>query len=158
MKDVARQQRVSRATVRNLVKRFNGEGIDGLRDKPRSGRPRKLDWEQLRGALLQSPQNFGYPVQGCNRDLLLDYIKRTYGVSYRPPHIYWIVRRVGFRSLVPRPHSYAADGGGSWRVEKNVGIPLAESSCGMWVEDEATVNLETRLKEGFCSPGEPPLW
>jgi transposase len=59
--------------------------------------------------LLQSPQNFGYPAQGWNRDLLLDYIKRTYGVSYHPQHIYWIIRRLGFRSLVPRPHNYAAD-------------------------------------------------
>ncbi len=109
VKEVARQQRVSRATVRNLVKRFNEEGIDGLRDKPRSGRPREIDWEQLRDVLLQSPENFGYPVQGWNRDLLLDYIKRTYGVSYHPQHIYWIIRRLGFRSLVPRPRSYAAD-------------------------------------------------
>lgn len=109
VKDIARQQRVSRATVRNLVKRFNEEGIDGLHDKPRSGRPRELDWEQLKEVLLQSPQNFGYPVQGWNRDLLLDYIKRTYGVSYHPQHIYWIIRRLGFRSLVPRPRNYAAD-------------------------------------------------
>lgn len=109
VKDIARQQRVSRVTVRNWVKRFNEEGIDGLSDKPRSGRPRKIDWERLREVLFQSPEKVGYPVQGWNRDLLLDYIKRTYGVSYHPQHIYWIIRRLGFRSLVPRPRSYAAN-------------------------------------------------
>ncbi len=42
-------------------------------------------------------------------------------------------------------------------MEKNVGTPLAESSCDMWVEDEATVNLETRLKRVFAPRGTTPV-
>ncbi|MEM3526003.1 MAG: helix-turn-helix domain-containing protein [Candidatus Jordarchaeaceae archaeon] len=79
MKEVARQQRVSRATITNLVKKFNEEGIDSPIDKPRSGRPQKLDWEQLRGFAPRDHKNFDYPAQGWNRDLLLNNIRRTYG-------------------------------------------------------------------------------
>lgn len=107
VKDVAHQQRVSRVTVTNWIKRFNKEGVKGLYDKPRSGRPPKMDWKQLKEVLLQSPEKFGYPTQGWTRDLLLDYIRKTYGVSYHPDHIYWIVHQLGFRPLVPRPCNYA---------------------------------------------------
>jgi hypothetical protein len=42
-------------------------------------------------------------------------------------------------------------------VEKNVGTPSAESSCDLWVEDEATVNLETKLKRVFAPRGATPV-
>jgi len=60
------------ATVRRWISRFNGEGISGLADRPRSGRPR-LGGRQLAGriaALLRPPgpwtlprirQYFGWP-------------------------------------------------------------------------------------------------
>jgi len=33
---------ISRATLRRWVRRFNAQGIDGLIDRPRPGRPRKI--------------------------------------------------------------------------------------------------------------------
>ena len=37
---------VSRDTITNWIKRFNAAGIDGLLDRPRSGRPRKITSDQ----------------------------------------------------------------------------------------------------------------
>lgn len=37
---IAHRVRFSRETVVRFIKRYNGEGIAGLSDKPRSGRPR----------------------------------------------------------------------------------------------------------------------
>lgn len=42
-------------------------------------------------------------------------------------------------------------------MEKNVGTPLADSSCPLWVEDEATVNLETRRKRVLAPRGTTPV-
>ena len=43
----ARQAGMDRQTLRDWVIRFNGEGVEGLRDRPRSGRPSWLDDGQL---------------------------------------------------------------------------------------------------------------
>ena len=42
-------------------------------------------------------------------------------------------------------------------MEKNVGKPLAESSCDLWAEDEATVNLETKLRRVIAPRGTTPV-
>ena len=43
----AKYLQVSRRMVNEWVKRFNEKGIDGLIEKPRSGRPRALSTEQF---------------------------------------------------------------------------------------------------------------
>src|SRR3954469_15596242 len=51
------------ATVRSWIERFEAEGVAGLRDRPRSGRPRKADAvarEQIRFDLEQGPAKQGY--------------------------------------------------------------------------------------------------
>ena len=43
----ARQAGMDRQTLRDWVIRFNAAGLEGLRDRPRSGRPSWLDDRQL---------------------------------------------------------------------------------------------------------------
>lgn len=45
--DAATAAGMDRQSLRDWVHRFNAEGPDGLRDKPRSGRPARLNEEQL---------------------------------------------------------------------------------------------------------------
>jgi Winged helix-turn helix/DDE superfamily endonuclease len=45
--DAARRAGMDRQTLRDWVIRFNAEGVDGLRDRPQSGRPSWLDDGQL---------------------------------------------------------------------------------------------------------------
>lgn len=45
--DAATAAGMDRQSLRDWVHRFNAEGPDGLRDKPRSGRPARLSEEQL---------------------------------------------------------------------------------------------------------------
>ena len=40
---IAQRAAVDPQTLRDWVERYNNEGVDGLKDKPRSGRPQKLD-------------------------------------------------------------------------------------------------------------------
>ncbi|MFQ3199244.1 MAG: transposase [Paraglaciecola sp.] len=44
----AKYLHVSRPMVNEWVKRFNHEGLEGLKEKPRSGRPRALSTEQMK--------------------------------------------------------------------------------------------------------------
>src|ERR1700684_1023892 len=51
----ARALRVSRPTVIKWRKRFSAEGIDGLADRARSGRPKTIDAAQIIAATLDPP-------------------------------------------------------------------------------------------------------
>jgi len=55
---------VCEATVRRWLRRFNAEGLAGLSDKPRSGRPATYPPEavgELIAASLTAPQELGLP-------------------------------------------------------------------------------------------------
>jgi transposase len=53
----ARQAGMARQTLRDWIVRFNAEGIEGLRDRPKSGRPTSLDEGQLavKALVLRGP-------------------------------------------------------------------------------------------------------
>jgi transposase len=83
---VCKQYGVSRENLRHWVSWYNDEGIAGLEDAPRAGRPPKLSAEQL-AALKQRvsvPPDIGR--DGVGRWRAADVqrlIKRDYGVEYR---------------------------------------------------------------------------
>ena len=55
----ARAAGMDRQTVRDWVHRYNAEGVEGLRDRPRPGRPCALDEGQqaaLKGLILRGPR------------------------------------------------------------------------------------------------------
>jgi transposase len=58
---------VSGSGVRQIINRFNCEGLAGLADRPRPGRPRKTDGryvDLLKRAVSADPRDAGYPF-GC---------------------------------------------------------------------------------------------
>ena len=106
--DAATAAGMDRQSLRDWVHRFNAEGPDGLRDRPRSGRPARLSEEQLqeldaiveagpaletdgvvrwRCADLQRVIAEKYSVALCERSvgrILND--RRFHHVSVRPQH------------------------------------------------------------------------
>ena len=79
------------------AKRFNKAGIEGLKNNPRSGRRPCLSDKQLhelKGILLnESPQNFGYNAGTWTGMMLIDFISKKYGVSYKKANIYILLKR-----------------------------------------------------------------
>jgi transposase len=83
----------------NWVERFDREGIEGLRDKPRSGRrPRltEVQGQDLQSVLLRSPEEFGYNTASWSAPLVRDYIQKEYQVEYKHANIYNLLRKLGF--------------------------------------------------------------
>jgi transposase len=84
----------------NWVHRFEQEGIKGLKDKPKSGKPARLTRDQKNEikALLQSKlaSEFGYNTGTWNGPILMDYVKNTYGIEYKKAQIYNILKEIGF--------------------------------------------------------------
>ena len=76
---------MDRQTLRDWVHRYNAEGIEGLRDRPRAGRPCRLDQGRqaaLKALVLRGPK---LERDGCVawrvRDLR-DLVERRFGVGY----------------------------------------------------------------------------
>jgi transposase len=89
---------VSFKQILNWADRLENEGLAGLRDKPRSGRPKKLTGEQLsylRSSLLESPEESGYNTGCWSGPVVCDYILKTFGVEYRTG-VYSLLSSMGF--------------------------------------------------------------
>jgi transposase len=88
----------SHKSICNWVHRYNAEGVEGLKDRPRSGRHSRLDASQklkIKEAVLQSPtlENFSSGV--WTWALVAEYILRNFGVSYKKAQIYNILHSLG---------------------------------------------------------------
>lgn len=86
--------------ITNWVHRFEQEGIEGLKDKPGRGRKPSLSGEQMRALsdllLIDSPVAHGYNSETWTGPLLIDWIKKNFGIEFKKAQIYNIVKQLGF--------------------------------------------------------------
>jgi transposase len=102
----ARNAGMERQTLRDWVHRYNAEGVDGLLDRPRSGREPRLNEDQLAefDKIVETPPN---PVaDGVVRwrcaDLKAQIAKR-FSVELSERSVGRILNERGFRKLTARP-------------------------------------------------------
>lgn len=84
----------------NWVHRFEEEGLKGLKDKPKSGKPSRLSSEQKNELNIilhnKKPGEYGYINTNWTGPLLMEHIKSTYGIKYSKAQIYNILKEIGF--------------------------------------------------------------
>jgi transposase len=83
----------------NRADRFDAEGLEGLRIRAGRGRHCLLTEEQkcrLQGALLKTPEIFGYSTSSRSGPLSGEHIKKTFNVSYRQATVYKLMHEPGF--------------------------------------------------------------
>ena len=81
---IAQMHNLSVASIYNQVKRFQTEGIGGLPDKPKSGRPSKAtaEYVQLLEQTLQSdPKDKGYAFNVWTQARLRQYLAQQTGIE-----------------------------------------------------------------------------
>jgi transposase len=97
---IAAELGVSERTVRRWVKRFTAQGLAGLADAPRSGRPATYPPEAV-GALvaasLTDPHDLGLPFGSWTLDRLTAYLRETQGIAMRLRRIGEILQAAGLR-------------------------------------------------------------
>ena len=92
--------------------RFEAEGLSGLADADKPGRPRRLDEEQLQQiqiALRSSPADFGLTANLWDGKLLSHFISQRFGVDLKIRQCQRLFRQLGFRLRKPRPLIAKAD-------------------------------------------------
>lgn len=84
--------------IANWVHRFDKEGIEGLRNKPKSGRKSKLNEHQKQRikklVLEETPEKYGYETAIWTGPLIIDWIKKNYSIEYKKAQIYNIFKQM----------------------------------------------------------------
>jgi|SRR5579863_2608523 len=80
---IAKVVRETDQTVRNWLKRYLAEGIEGLKDRPGGGAPAKVTKayeEQLLAAVRRRPRSLGQPYSMWTLQRLADYMAEQTGI------------------------------------------------------------------------------
>ncbi len=110
--EAARVTGMDRQTLRDWVVRYNSEGVEGLHDRPRPGRPAQLTPAQL--AELERLVEAGpdIDVHGVVRWRCVDLqaeIKQRFEVEVSERHVGRLLKRLAFTRLSVRPRHPEAD-------------------------------------------------
>src|SRR6059058_6256303 len=142
--EAARAASMDRQTLRDRVHRYNAEGVEGLRDRPRPGRPCALDEGQqatLKALVLRGPR---LERDGCvawrARDLCA-LVEERFGVRYGESGMLKLLKGLDLSWQKTRPVHPEADPKAqerfkrtcpAWSRGSRASAPGSGSSCGSW--------------------------
>lgn len=85
--EIASIVRQNEQTVRNWLKRYQTEGLEGLADAPRTGAPRKVNQayrEQVVNVVRQRPRSLDQPFSTWTLQRLVEYMAQQTGLRVSP--------------------------------------------------------------------------
>lgn len=97
---IAAQVQLDAETVRRWIKRFNEEGVEGLKERPRSGRPAIYSQEEVSLAVqtaLTDPQTLDLPFASWTLDRLVVYLKEKKGLQMKRSRLGELLLAEGLR-------------------------------------------------------------
>jgi transposase len=97
---IARELRLCQATVRAWLKRFNRQGVVGLQERARPGRPATYTAAQVGEVIataLISPRDLGLPFASWTLDRLQAYLSDVEGIGMKRTRIDELLLAEGWR-------------------------------------------------------------
>jgi putative transposase len=88
----------SKAWAYKWLTRFKRQGLDGLKDRPRSGRPPDVSEEKL----LEIRRELSENPSGWRAKEVMNIIHKKTGVKYHEVHVYRLLHKWNFSAKVPR--------------------------------------------------------
>jgi transposase len=110
--EAARLAGMERQALRDAAVRYNAEGLAGLHDRPRAGRPCRLDEARraaLRQLVLAGPAVEATGLSAWTLPELCREVEARWGVGYHPSHMGKLMRRLGLSRQKARPAHPKAD-------------------------------------------------
>jgi transposase len=110
--EAARLAGMERQALRDAVNRYNAEGLDGLEDRPKPGRPPGLtegEEATLAALILRGPDPERSDISAYRREDIATLIGRHFGKCYHPASLSKVLRRMGFSRQKARPAHPNAD-------------------------------------------------
>jgi transposase len=104
--DVAKIVGITKTSVSRINQVYQKEGLSGIPDKAREGRPSKLTNEQKEQikemVLTKAPVEVGFPAEfNWTAGLIVKFVKREYGLNYSIRGITGIFERLGLSYTRP---------------------------------------------------------
>jgi transposase len=97
---IATTLRLTQATVRQWLKRFDAHGVEGLRDQPRAGRPPTYTPAEVGEVIalsLTDPRSLGLPFASWTLDRLAAYLNEHKGIAIKRTRIDELLLAEGLR-------------------------------------------------------------
>jgi len=97
---IATALRLTPATIRQWLKRFNAAGLEGLQDQPRAGRPPTYTAEEVGEVIalsLTDPRSLGLPFASWTLDRLAAYLTEAKGIGIKRTRIDELLLAEGLR-------------------------------------------------------------
>lgn len=95
---------LTRWAVVKWIYKANQEGTESVKDRPRSGRPSKVDEglrKELEGVLSRSPREFGIPRVRWDGIVVREYVKRFHRTTIHVRHAQRLIRDLGYSLRQP---------------------------------------------------------
>jgi transposase len=108
----ARGVGAGRATLYDWLGRYRAEGVDGLRDRPKSGRPRLLTPEQdaaFKARIAAGPDDAKDGVTAFRGVDMQRILKEEFKVKAGLSSAYQLAHRLGLAWVAPRPQHPKSD-------------------------------------------------
>lgn len=103
---------MSRRPVQRWVACYNARGVTGLRGTPHPGKPPKLTPQQQQELCEKLDAGADYEQDGVcvlRGEQVRSFIAERFGVLYHLNHVYKLLGKLGYSSLMPRPRHKRAD-------------------------------------------------
>jgi transposase len=103
----ARAAGLERQALGDAAQRYNAEGLNGLKDRPRSGRRCRLtdaQQQDLRDVIVQGPDADADGMSAYTLDDLCALTQERFKVCYGARGMSKVIKRLGFSRQKARPH------------------------------------------------------
>jgi transposase len=110
--EVARLVGASWSAVKRWKVAVEKHGLEGLAAKAHPGKPPRLSLKQrqkLVGLLKQGPLKAGYETNLWTCPRVAELIRRHFGVSYHPAHVWKVLRSLGWSAQKPQRRARERD-------------------------------------------------
>lgn len=153
--------------LRRAVKRYNAEGVDGLRDRKIPGRPSRLTPEQaadLKRLVLAGPQDRETGRAEFRVCDIVALIEHTWGIRMSAEAVRSKLHALKLEKLVCRPQHHEADPDAQAAFQAGFAERLAQiardhpeaSRIEVWVQDESRVGQKSKVVRRWAEKGSTP--
>ena len=153
-KTVYRIFNISPRTLQRWVARFNERGIDGLIERPRSGRPRKIPRDRA-GALCEKfehPESVGQRHWTARK--FHGYLNEAVGLEVGSSTVVRWLHENNFRLKVPQPWPDRQDEEQRQAFVERLRAWLGDADVELWFQDEMGVEGDPRPRRRWAKKGE----
>lgn len=147
---------VSERTLSRWVKAFNEEGVDGLLDEPRSGRPRAIatDKNEHLRHLIEKPDLAGQTFWTARK--FRGYLNATLGQEVGYSTVTRWLHEQNFKLLVPRPWPDRQDEQKRAAFLERLKLLLVDDKVDLWYGDECGFEGDPRPRRRWAQIGSSP--